>query len=64
MRPKKTSIYDPVRCEKCEYFCHHYVLNEATGGFIKCDGGHCVYPRIKHVDADQYCDHFSPKKSS
>jgi len=61
MKPTRTSIGDPRRCENCMYFYQHYVMIDNSGKYIKCSAGHCGYPRCKNVYVHQTCGLFKEK---
>lgn len=47
-------------CELCRYFHQHYTLLRPEH-FLRCDCGHCHYPRVKTRKPETAaCKHFEP----
>ena len=45
-------------CANCRHYHQHYVYSEQAKGFTHCNDGHCVYPRMKHRQPHELCEHF------
>ena len=61
MRPRKTSLDDPRRCENCIRFVQHYVKNDhVPGGFTECGVGHCIFGRARSTKVYFTCENFIP----
>ena len=48
-------------CANCKYFRQHYIKESFGYGFIACNAGHCVYPRMKNRSPGDTCKNFGTK---